>query len=121
MMMLPLLASLIMLHLIPAKYFLLKTEDKTEERQVNAVISSGGGGDDGNTVSPNTDGRAPARWSTSSAPAWQRIIMAEHQLDQCVMFAKDFLDFTWRKGHAHILYLQFLCISLYFALTRIMQ
>ena len=67
MMMLPLLASLIMLHLIPAKYFLLKTEDKTEERQVNAVISSGGGGDDGNTVSPNTDGRAPARWSTSTS------------------------------------------------------
>ena len=54
-MMLPLLASLIMLHLIQAKYFLLETEERPE-RQVNAAIPSGGGGGNGDTVSPNTDG-----------------------------------------------------------------
>ena len=55
MMMLPLLASLIVLHLIQAKYFLLETEERPE-RQVNAAIPSGGGGGNGDTVSPNTDG-----------------------------------------------------------------
>ena len=43
MMMLRLLASLIVLHLIEAKLFLVKTENKKSERQVNAAIHNSDG------------------------------------------------------------------------------
>ena len=43
MMMLRLLASLIVLHLIEAKLFLVKTENKKSERQVDAAIHNSDG------------------------------------------------------------------------------